>query len=1069
MSGSPVRLGTFLLTEPIGEGGMGTVWRARHPERVDVAVKVLRPDYGGTLLEAFRAEVRSVASLDHPHVVRVYDYGVVPEATALASGGAIPRGSPWLAMEFGDSGTLGDRSTLPDFGELVFLASELLEGLAHAHARGLVHRDLKPRNVLLFATPGHPRAALTDFGIAHLLGKADANAAQAGTPGYMAPEQIRGDRRALGGWTDLYALGCVLFRMATGRPPYAGPTKYHVLKAHLTADLPRLNPTYALPDGFEDFWRRLMAREPQDRFRTAADAQVALRTIVGNTFVNPDWRPRFAPTKGRPRGTGLGIFLLRPWPLTGRARQQEAAWDQLLRTRGKRAGAQLVFRGERGMGRTRMAQWLTQRAEETGAAECWWFPTGVSVRARLRVLLRVDGLAPGDRQVWLERWMAARGSPNPAVEARAVGTLLDATGPASFGPLIRRLAHDRVAVLVFDDLDRGDPDAWALFTEVGRLSAPALALATVAVDADVPPALREALEGAVTVPLEPLTEEEQQELIAFAGLTPDLAAQVVQRTAGTPWFLVSTVTEWARAGGLVPTSHGYDLRPGFEPALSDEVVQHGLRQVNAVCVQVPGAEGALELLALLGGVAVREDEWRLVCQRAGAAWQPARLATLGLVGSARAGKALRYTLTQSWLGEALLQRATRSGRRPALHLACAECLLQIPRSGARERAIAHLAAAGAVERAIEGLRALVDEAFHHQRLDRVRDFLAREGALLQAEGVGGEDPRRLLHELDALRLAVAEGGRAAAGSVVERGIASALPAVRWRAQAVGLQLVGAAADEARWAQCRRAAEVAGDARGWRQLVAWRVRWRSTHGDVAGALRDARGAREEAEASGDDLDRDRFEALELSILILHRSPEALPALQAARVRSAAAGRPDRAANWLAWTSALLRSRGDLAGAAAAAEQAQQELVAQHASASAAMVQAGFVALAQRAYGEAGGWFGRVLAEDRLPTDVAQLARAGLLVATADGEQWDLWDRTLEELTVALPETNDPGAFPTLDPDMASSLDLGALTALHRGEVARAREVLRVALRHHLARRDEAAAARTRQRIGAISQG
>ena len=86
MSG-PIRLGTFLVSEPFGTGGMGTVWRARHPEGVDVAVKVLKPDAiqqerGGSLLDAFRAEVRSVASLDHPNIVRVFDYGVVPEATA---------------------------------------------------------------------------------------------------------------------------------------------------------------------------------------------------------------------------------------------------------------------------------------------------------------------------------------------------------------------------------------------------------------------------------------------------------------------------------------------------------------------------------------------------------------------------------------------------------------------------------------------------------------------------------------------------------------------------------------------------------------------------------------------------------------------------------------------------------------------------------------------------------------------------------------------------------------------------------------------------------------------------
>ena len=185
------------------------------------------------------------------------------------------------------------------------------------------------------------------------------------------------------------------------------------------------------------------------------------------------------------------------------------------------------------------------------------------------------------------------------------------------------------------------------------------------------------------------------------------------------------------------------------------------------------------------------------------------------------------------------------------------------------------------------------------------------------------------------------------------------------------------------------------------------------------------------------------------------------------RATTRGQAELAARWLAWSSAVLRARGDRAGAARAAERAREELTALGVSAAVAMVQLGFVALHDKAFGDAGGWFGRVLGEASSPEDLAQLARAGLLVATADAEQWDLWEKALGDLEAAMPPTDDPGSFPTLDPDMAATLDLAAVTALQRGEVARARQTLKLAHRHHLARRDEVAASATLRRLAGIS--
>ena len=167
-----------------------------------------------------------MASLDHPGIVRVYDYGAVPKRAAAAAGGICcrwaARGSRWSSRATARS-PIGRRS---DRGRSwCDLAAQVLDGLAHSHARDIVHRDLKPRNVLLHpASEAHRfgRITVTDFGIAHALTRRSSVHAQAGTPGYMAPEQIRGAWRDQGPWTDLYALGCLAWRMLVGRGPFPG-------------------------------------------------------------------------------------------------------------------------------------------------------------------------------------------------------------------------------------------------------------------------------------------------------------------------------------------------------------------------------------------------------------------------------------------------------------------------------------------------------------------------------------------------------------------------------------------------------------------------------------------------------------------------------------------------------------------------------------------------------------------------------------------------------------------------------------------------------------------------------
>src|SRR5688572_26071033 len=168
MKERPIHLGPFELIEPIARGGMAEVWRGVHArQKVPVAIKVItssrarHPEF----LAAFQNEVQAVARLHHPSIVMIFDHGAVPAESARASGERLTAGSPYLAMELASWGAL-DRVRLPlKWDDLLRILLSLLDALAHAHARGVIHRDLKPGNILLSAPNDiRPGLKLTDFG-----------------------------------------------------------------------------------------------------------------------------------------------------------------------------------------------------------------------------------------------------------------------------------------------------------------------------------------------------------------------------------------------------------------------------------------------------------------------------------------------------------------------------------------------------------------------------------------------------------------------------------------------------------------------------------------------------------------------------------------------------------------------------------------------------------------------------------------------------------------------------------------------------------------------------------------
>ena len=277
-------LGPFTLDTRLGRGGMGEVWGGRHRDQgLPVAVKVLTAEHArrSAVLRAFEFEVQAVAGLDHSGVVTVYDVGTVPEGLASLpdGGGRLAPGSPYLAMELARGGALSSRPGARGWRRCERILLELLGALAHAHARGVVHRDIKPGNVLLTEEGPGASVLLTDFGLAQALGGRGDSSNPVGTPAYMAPEQFLVSGGNQGVRTDLYALGCLAWWLITGAPPFPKRQVEALRRAHRVEPPPPLRPRLQVPEGVEGWLLRLLAKRPLDRYGCAADAAAALRLL----------------------------------------------------------------------------------------------------------------------------------------------------------------------------------------------------------------------------------------------------------------------------------------------------------------------------------------------------------------------------------------------------------------------------------------------------------------------------------------------------------------------------------------------------------------------------------------------------------------------------------------------------------------------------------------------------------------------------------------------------------------------------------------------------------------------
>jgi serine/threonine protein kinase len=305
-----VLAGRYRLLDLIGRGGMGVVYRARHDGlHKSVAIKVLRDELISDRQAAarFHQEAVAAANIGHPGIVNVTDFGLTDDGRAF------------LVMELLEgrdlSALLAERGALEP-GHAIALTRKVLAPLAAAHARGIVHRDLKTQNVFVYEDEEQgEQVKLLDFGISKIIGDAidsetglTTQGAILGTPKYLAPEQAQGEK--VDARSDIYALGIVLYEMLTGSVPFSGESPLIVLYAHVQKkpEPPRRRrPDLPISKGLEAVVLRALAKDPAERYQSAAELDAALAEVDPNTQRLP---PVASAGEERPKGWRLVVGAL---------------------------------------------------------------------------------------------------------------------------------------------------------------------------------------------------------------------------------------------------------------------------------------------------------------------------------------------------------------------------------------------------------------------------------------------------------------------------------------------------------------------------------------------------------------------------------------------------------------------------------------------------------------------------------------------------------------------------------------------------------------------------------------
>jgi len=727
-------LGPFTVTGRLGEGAMGVVYDAFHTRSgTPAAVKVVK---GGMDPEELEREIRAVAELHHPHIVRLLDTG------------RTDRGQAWVAMERASAGSISSLRGKLSFPELKQLLMQLLDALGHAHSRAIVHLDVKPGNVLRSGSQDlRPGVKLSDFGLAWPHQHSDV-LFNGGTPNYMAPELIRHESHRVGPPTDLYALGALAWAMACGVGPYHDKDFNRTLDGHLKGVLPRFRPRQPMPPAFEGWLRGLLARSPKDRFDRCVIARRALEVIDERTSrTGPPGRflaPPVAWRRPRPRplpklvDAGLGLHAVRLAPLVGRRPEQQRLWSALHRAWREGRPQAVLLRGESGLGASRLAMWLVSRAHAAGCVEVFWaqhakeptrhdgmapalersFRTGPLDRQRLRGRLAelvVHGRLPPDGHQLMNVLRPAEGTApvDEEEQHRLIRRTLFVSG------------RGRLPLVVLDDVHWSASSCrfvqrWLASPEPGLL------VLTARPRVAIPPELADQISE--TIDLAPLEASAEREMVqGLLALDEDLVERIVEKAEGNPLFAAQIVEDWIDRDLLEPGPAGFCLIPGAEARVPPSVGALWKRRlVRALHVDMLRTA---ELLAVFGKEVDRSE---------------LEHAARGLKGSlvdtmtALEGAGLlivrpeRVRFAHGLLVETLLDGLQQP---EALHALCAEAIEAGGRpsdggrvSRHRAAAVQWLQAADACIRYAAHLRGLGDPLGNALQLDRARSHLVRAGA-----------------------------------------------------------------------------------------------------------------------------------------------------------------------------------------------------------------------------------------------------------------------------------------------------------------------------------------------------
>jgi serine/threonine protein kinase len=568
----------------------------------------------------FYEEARALAGLAHPSIVRARDYGVLSD------------GAPYLVMDVVPGRSLHEwiyrsrtEGLLP-WTVVWTTIDQVLGGLAHAHSRGVIHGDLKPSNVLLHRPPGDdgPRAYILDLGLAwltrdlvdHRLDGSREVAPTvrygAGTPGWMAPEQIRMATPHIGPATDLYPLGCLLFALLVGEEPFEG-TNEELLEQHKKAPVPDFDLPASAPNGVRDFVKRLMAKWPWNRFDFAGDARRSWQEFRPEGSFPSMMPPPISSDSGRggsyelisdvqtvpdseERDLGIhavatpGLLGVRPSPFVARAPERKELMEIVRRVCLSREPAHemVLLSGPAGVGKSRLAEWLCQEVHEQALL--------VPLRARYRkiaapldgvvgalvahyrvekckratlekVLMNIWGVAPDDDEglTWVAgaaAWLHRQRDEVDTIGPTKKRFVLDR--PELKWLVIRKTlektAKDRPLLLWLDDLHRAPAETFQRLARLKRdlRHVPMLLCATMRNEDVVnDPTARARIELLVEeyagrrMELDPMDMKETEQLLRETLPLTEWATEMAARRAkGNPLFALQLLHSWAMRGDL---------------------------------------------------------------------------------------------------------------------------------------------------------------------------------------------------------------------------------------------------------------------------------------------------------------------------------------------------------------------------------------------------------------------------------------------------------------------------------------------------------------------------------------